>query len=211
MFFPAFVTDHCITFDIDHPLALGAVGGKYRIGPVLREESNRTLTMMGHRSDHRVSSIENGRAFGPDVFNDDPFYHCELVHRSNEVEAKVVADTDIGNDRDIAAVKAQTLTEDAATGCFENGRIDIWMHQNITGAAWATAVTVVGALAFDVDAIGAGHADPLVICFKNSSDQTAGRGFAVGSGNRDDRDAGIVTIREHHVDDRLTDRAAFTK
>jgi hypothetical protein len=75
----------------------------------------------------------------------------------------------------------------------------------------AAAVTGVGALALNIDAIGAGHADALAVAFENAADQAAGGGLAVGAGDGNDRNAGIVAIREHHVDDGFTDGTAFAE
>ena len=166
---------------------------------------------MRHGSDYRVGGIEYGSTLGGDVFDDDAFDHGQFIDRGDEIEAEVVAKADIGDHCDIAHVKAEAFAQHAATGGFENGGINVGVEQHIPGALRAGAVTAIGALAVDVDAIGAGHADAHAIALENTADQAAGRRLAIGAGDGDDRNAGVVTIREHHADDGFANGAAFAE
>jgi hypothetical protein len=123
----------------------------------------------------------------------------------------VVAEADVGDHGDIAHVEAEAFAQHAATGGFEDGGVDVGVQQHVAGALRAGAVTGVDAPAFDVDAVGAGHADAQAVALENAADQAAGGGLAVGAGDGDDRNAGIVAIREHHADDGFADGAALAE
>ena len=83
----------------------------------------------------------------------------------------MVALADVGDYRDVAAVEAETLAQYAATGGFEHGSVDIRMHQHIASAFRTAAVTGIDALALNVNAVGAGHADAVALAAEDAGDQ----------------------------------------
>src|SRR5574343_1066985 len=211
LFLAAFAEDDRVSLDVNDPLALRPGGGQHAVVAVAGEEEDVARAVVGHGSDDRVGGVEDGRALGRDVLYDDALDDGQFVDGGDVVEAEVVADADVGDHGDIAHVEAEAFTQHAAAGGFEDGGVDVRVHQHVAGAARAGAVTGVDAPAFDVDAVGAGHADAQAVRFEDAADQPAGRRLAVGPGDGDDRDAGIVAIREHHADDGLADRAALAE
>jgi hypothetical protein len=130
VFLAAFATDDGVALDINDALALGAMRGEHRIGAILGKEDHRAVAMVRHGGNHRVGCIEYGRACGRNILDDDAFDDGQLVDRSDEVEAEVVADADIGDHCHVAHVKAEAFAQHAAPRGFETLR-----HRRRGGAA----------------------------------------------------------------------------
>ena len=208
---PACGGDDVTLVDEQHPLAQGAMGGDHRVVRVVAEIGDLAWAMAGHLDDFGVGAIEHGHAAGRDVEHDHALEHAQVLERGDEVQPQVVASADVGHDRHLAAVIGQAFAQQAAARGLEHGRIDIGVHQHIAGAARAAAVAAVGLAAVDVDAVGVGHAHAQAIALEQVGGQAHGGGLAVGAGDRDDRNAAVVAIRVHVVDDRFAHIAALAK
>jgi hypothetical protein len=139
----------------------------------------------------------------PDVLNDDPLDHRQVLNGADIGKSEVVAKPDVGDHRNIAAVEAEALAQHAAACRFQDGRVDTGVEENISGAFRTTAVAAVDAPIFDIDAVGGGHADAQALCGENVGDQADGGRLAVGSGNRHQRDTRIFAVGEDVADDRF--------
>ena len=72
--------------------------------------------MMGHGGNDRIGGIQKGGAVWCDVFDDDAFDDSQFVDRRDEVQPKMVAKADIGDDCNVAHVEAKTFKLLATTG-----------------------------------------------------------------------------------------------
>ena len=129
MLFATFTADDRVTLDMNDAFALGAVCGEDWVGAVAGKENDVAVTVMSHGGNDGIGRIEHRRAAWCDVLDDDAFDDGELVDRGNEIQAKMVTDTDIGNDGDVAHIETQAFTQHAATGRLENGSVDVRVHQ----------------------------------------------------------------------------------
>jgi hypothetical protein len=112
----------------------------------------------------------------------DAFDDGEVFHGGDVIEAEMIADADIGDDSNVAAIEGDAFAQNAAAGRFKNGGIDVRVLQHIARTARAAAVAGIDAFIFDVHAVGGGHADPILIGTQDMRDQAHGRGLAVGAG-----------------------------
>src|SRR5699024_8854015 len=109
------------------------------------------------------------------------------------------------------AVERQAFSQQAAARGFEHRRVDVRVHQHIARAARAAAVAAVDAAAFDVDAVGVGHAGAQAARRQQVGDQPHRGGLAVGAGHGNHRNPAIIAGGEHGRDNRFAHRAAFAE
>ena len=208
----ALAGDDGVAVEIDDALAEGAMRGHDRMMNVAGEESDLSGARIGHAGDHRVGGIEHGdTGVRLDVLHDHALDDRQVLDRADVGETEVVALADVGDDGDVAAVEAEALAQHAAARGFEHGRVDVRVHQDVARALRAAAIAGVDALALDVDAVGAGHADAVAVASEDAGDEANRGRLAVGTGDGDERDARVVAFLEHVADDRFADRAAFAE
>ena len=191
--------------------ALRAMGAHDRVGAVDREERDCARAVFGHSHHKRIDSIEHRHATGGNVPHHHAFDFGQAFDRTDVVQAQVIADANVGDDRHIALVEGQSFAQDAAARCFKHCGIHIGMQQHIACAARAAAVSGVDAPMFDVDTVGIRHADALAGDFQQVRGQAHGGGLAVGARDSDDRNAGVFALREHGRDNGFTDRAGLAE
>ena len=109
--------------------------GENRVRLVAREKDNVARAVVGHARDDRVGRVEHGRAVGRDVLDDDALDDGQFVNRRDVVEPEVVADADVGDHGDVAHVETETFAQHAAAGGFEDGGVDVRVHQDVAGTS----------------------------------------------------------------------------
>ena len=98
---------------------------------------------------------------------------------------------DVRHDGDIAAIEAQTGSQDAAASRFEHRRIDRRIEQNVLRALRAAAIASLNPPLIDIDPLGASHADAAARAAEDVRDKPRGGRLAVDSRDGDDRDAPV--------------------
>ena len=206
----ALLGDDGVAVEIDDAFALGAVHGHDWMVAVAGKENHLAGAGIGHADDHRIGGVEHGvTGVGFDVLDDDALDNGKVFDGADIGEAEVVALADVGDDSNVAAVEAEPLAQYAATRRFEDSGIDAGVEQYVASALGTAAIAGINPLVLDIDAVGAGHADAQAVAAENVGDQAHSRCLAVGAGNRDQRNAGIVAVGEHRRNDRFADVAAF--
>ena len=71
----------------------------------------------------------------------------------------MIAFTNIGNHSYVTAIKSQAFAQNTAAGSFQNGGVDIGVHEYIARTLGTAAVARINAPTFDINAIGGGHAN----------------------------------------------------
>ncbi len=112
-----------------------------------------------------------------------------------------------GHHGDVALIEAEPFAEDPPSGRLEDRRLDLGIEQDRPGGLRATAITGLDPTAIHIDPVAVGHADGLAGAAEDMSDQPSGRRLAVDAGHGDQRNPAVILFREHHIDDRFTDRA----
>ena len=207
----AFSSNDVTIFHVHGAAALRQMGGDDRVRAVGAKEDHLATAVLRHAGDDRIDRVQHRIAASRYVLHDDALQHRQVFHGGDVVQAQVVAHADVGHYRDLAAVEGQAFAQDAATRGFKHGRVDVRVQQHVARAAWTAAVATVGLAAFDVDAVGIGHARAQAAGGQQVRDQAHGGGLAVGAGHRHHWDATILARREHGVDDGLAHRAAFAE
>ena len=160
--------------------------------------------MRSHIGDELVIGIEHGRATSRDRLHDDPLDRGQLPQGVDLLEADVVTGH-IQDYRNIIRAVAETFTEDAAAGDFEDGKVDTRVLQHHAGRPWSAGIRLLHEPPIDVDAIRGRHPDVVAETPDDVGDHPGSCGFAVGAGHGDDRDPGRRSLRKHHVDHGLGD------
>ena len=123
----------------------------------------------------------------------------------------MITRADVGDDGNLATIECQSFAQQATSGRFKNSSIDIGVHQNIAGTAWATAITIVNLTAVDIHTVGVGHAHAQLIGFEKMRRQSHGGCLAVGAGDRNDRNTSVVSVGVHVIDDGFANISTFAK
>ncbi len=119
----------------------------------------------------------------------------------------MIAFANVCDDSNIAAIEAKALAQDPAPSRLKHGHFHLRVHQDRAGALRSTAITFINALAAEVNSVGACHADLFAGRGHNVCEQSRGRCFSVDAGDGQNRNAGALRLREHHIDDRAADRS----
>ncbi len=90
-------------------------------------------------------------------------------------------------------IETQAGAEDAAAGRLQHRRLDARIAEDDAGAEWAAAIAGLDALAVDVDALGAGHADAALRPRQDVRQQARRRRLAVDAGDGGDGDASALS------------------
>jgi len=85
-----------------------------------------------HPADERVVGVEDGEPVAGDRLNDDGLDGCKLLDGVDAPQPEVVGG-DVRDDRDVVAVVAQPLADDAAAGDLHDGEVDPGVLQDHPG------------------------------------------------------------------------------
>nr|GEU28368.1 hypothetical protein [Tanacetum cinerariifolium] len=205
----AFGGDQVAIFHVHGAAALRQVRGDHGMAAIGAEEDHLALAGGRHGSDDRIDRVQHRVTGLRHVLHDHALEHRQIFHGGDVVQAQVIAGADVGHHGHLAAVEGQAFAQDAATGAFEDRRVHVRVQQHVAGAARAAAVAAVGLPAFDVHAVGVGHAGAQAAGREQVGDQAHGGGLAVGTGDGNDGNAAVFARREHGVDDGFAHRAAL--
>ncbi len=185
-------------------MAVDPIEAVFALGRGHAEQHDPTGAMAPQPVDQMVVGVEHGRPRAGNGLHHDALHVGQLADRGDSSEAKVVAG-DVGHDRDVIAVVAEALAQDAATGNLEDRRVHGRVLEDHLGRLRAAHVALPDQPPVDHDAVGRSHANPPAHQLQDVGHHAHRRRLAVGAGDRDDRDPGRRTGREQRVDDRAGD------
>ena len=205
--------------DDDHVAAVGAVehDGPAAVAAVVVDEvahlaarlleaepHDRARAAPPHPAHQRVVGVEHREAVARHRLDDDGLDVGELLEGVDAAHAQVVG-RDVRDHRDVVAVVAQPLAQDAAAGHLHDREVDAGVLQHHPRRARAGRVGLHDQPLVDDDAVGRGHADLAPDALHDVRDHPRRRRLAVGAGDGDDRHPRRGARREEQVDDRLGD------
>ena len=88
-----------------------------------REVDDAAAALPRHPRDERIVGVEHGRARARHRLDEHGLDVRQLADRLDAAQTEVVAG-DVGHDRDVVAVVAEALAQDAAARHLEHGRVD---------------------------------------------------------------------------------------
>ena len=178
---------------------------EHGVGRVEGEIDHLPLAPFLHAHDQGIGGIEHGGAAGPHRRDDRPLHPGDLFGRVDLGDAEVIPRGDVGDDRDVAAVEAAALPEDAPPRCLEHRRGDRGVGKHPAGALRAAAVAGIDLPATDPNPLRAGVAHGGATGGGKMGDQPHDRGLAVRASDRSRRNPTVVARAEQGVDDSGTD------
>ena len=128
-------------FDINHTLATSPVGCHYRVIFILRKKGDIFRAFFSHGGNNRIRRVQHGNTFVGNILHNHPLQHRQIGQRGDVIKAKMITGANIGHHRNLALIKGQAFAQQSTPSRFENGCINIRMHQHVAGAARTTTIT----------------------------------------------------------------------
>ena len=193
------------------PATLNTVSRQNGVIAIQGKEYHSPLAFFCHFRRQRIIGLENSEAVFVNCFDNATFYLCKLFNGFDIGQAQMVPFANVRYNTDVTHIESETFAKDAAASGFQNGGFDRRIHQDCPGALWSTAITGIDSSTGNVDAVRAGHSDFFPAACNQVCNQASCRGFAINTRHANNRNASVVVLRIHHVDDRLAYRARQTR